>query len=195
MNTEMMNYTQTDKHSENELNLYADWWIQQRWTVILQTDEDSKDELYADWRTQKMNYMQTDKHRRWTICRLTNTEDELYADWQTQRRWMNKKNWDDIADKEERWAVDRERKEMKIEMGWTEVRAIESSDKESVTECQKILSSPLRMPTTSSNNPQNAVGEQRGVTRSRPAGNIKNNFSVLWWLQQWRMVLSVQATG
>ena len=52
----------------------------------------------------------------------------------------------------------------------------ESSNKESETECKKILSSPLWMPTTSSNNPSNAVDEQWGVTRPRPAGNIKNNF-------------------
>ena len=127
MNTEMMNYTQTDKHSKNELNLYADWWIQQRWTIIMQTDEDSKDELYADWRTQKMNYMQTDKHRRWTIRRLANTE---RMNEQEELRWHRRQG------REMGSGQGKKRNEDRNGVGGSESYR-ESSDKESETESKK----------------------------------------------------------
>ena len=109
----------------------------------------------TDGRTEKRNYMQTDKHREdeWTRgIEMTSPSRKRDGQWTGKER-NEDRNW----------------------VGGSESYR-ESSDKESETEYQKILSSPLWMPTMSSNNPSNAVGEQRGVTRSRPAGNIKNNF-------------------
>ena len=70
------------------------------------------------------------------------------------------------------------KKEMKIEMGWVEVRARESSDKESETECQKKYSTyHSECQRHHQTIPSYVVGEQRGVTRSQPAGNVKKHFS------------------
>ena len=64
---------QTDEHRDDEL--HADWQTQREWTKLIRRLNIAKMNYhYADWRTEKMNYTQTDEQRRWTIRRLTNTE-------------------------------------------------------------------------------------------------------------------------